>query len=200
MQAGDPDKPDKPENPEKPGRPADPRTRGRSGTSGHAPHSPNATHPHPHQGRAQGRELALLALCHLESYRAPERADALEIFWQHAPSEAGDDGAELRGWLKDDEVVAFARRLLVPALARAVEIDAAIEATSRTWRLARMDRVDRNLLRLVAVEMTDLSETPRAVIVAEAVRLASRYGSDRSAPFVNGVAEALAKRLRPGTR
>jgi len=201
MQAGDPDKPAKPESPAKPTRPADARTRGSSGTPGHSPNAHSSHAPHtPNQGRAQGRELALLALCHLESYRQPERSDALEIFWQHAPSEAGDEGAELRGWLKDDEVVAFARRLLTPALARSTEIDAAIEATSRTWRLARMDRVDRNLLRLVAVEMTDLSETPRAVIVAEAVRLASRYGSDRSAPFVNGVAEALAKRLRPGTR
>jgi transcription antitermination protein NusB len=151
-------------------------------------------------GRAQGRELALLALCHLESYREPERQTALEIFWTHAPSEAGDDGAELRSWLADAEIVGFARRLLTPALARAAEIDAAIEATSRSWRLARMDRVDRNLLRLVAVEMLELADTPRAVIVAEAVRLASRYGSDRSAPFVNGVAEALAKRLRPGAR
>lgn len=153
-----------------------------------------------HPGRAQGRELALLALCHLESYREPERARALEIFWLNVPSETGDDGAELRTWLADADAVAFARRLLTPALARAAEVDAAIEATSRSWRLARMDRVDRNLLRLVAVEMIDLSETPRAVIVSEAVRLASRYGSDRSAPFVNGVAEALAKRLRPAAK
>ena len=88
-------------------------------------------------------------------------------------------------------------RLLAAALERGPEIDAAIEATSRSWRLARMDRVDRNLLRLVGVEMLAIEDTPRAVIVAEAVRLAARYGSDRSAPFVNGVAEALAKRLRP---
>lgn len=150
--------------------------------------------------RAGGRELALLALCHLESYREPERAQALEIFWNHAPSETGDDGAELRAWLADPTITGFARRLLAPALARAAEVDAAIEATSRTWRLARMDRVDRNLLRLVGAEMLALPDTPRAVIVAEAVRLASRYGSDRSAPFVNGVAEALAKRLRPGSK
>lgn len=149
-------------------------------------------------GRAEGRELALLALCHLESYREPERGQALDIFWTHAPSEAGDDGAELRSWLADPEATAFARRLLAVALERGPEIDAAIEATSRSWRLARMDRVDRNLLRLVGVEMLAIEDTPRAVIVAEAVRLAARYGSDRSAPFVNGVAEALAKRLRPG--
>ncbi len=142
-------------------------------------------------------KLALLALCHLESYREPERAQALDIFWTHAPSEAGDDGAELRSWLRDPEATAFARRLLAAALERGPEIDAAIEATSRSWRLARMDRVDRNLLRLVGVEMLAIEDTPRAVIVAEAVRLAARYGSDRSAPFVNGVAEALAKRLRP---
>lgn len=149
-------------------------------------------------GRAHGRELALLALCHLESYRGPERERALEIFWQNVPSEAGDDGAELRTWLGDPEALGFARRLLDPVLARSAEIDAAIEATSRSWRLARMDRVDRNLLRLVVAELGDFPETPRPVIVAEAVRLASRYGSERSAPFVNGVAEALGKRLRPG--
>ena len=148
-------------------------------------------------GRAHGRELALLALCHLESYREDERAEALEIFWAHAPSEAGDDGAELRSWFADPEALSFARRLLEPVLTRRAEVDAAIEETSRSWRLARMDRVDRNILRLVVAELGDLSETPRAVIVAESVRLASRYGSERSAPFVNGVAEALGKRLRP---
>ena len=151
-------------------------------------------------GRAHGRELALLALCHLESYRDDERARALEIFWNHAPSEAGDDGAEIRSWLADPEALGFARRLLEPVLGRPTEVDAAIEATSRSWRLARMDRVDRNILRLVVAELGDLSETPRAVIVAESVRLASRYGSERSAPFVNGVAEALGKRLRPTSK
>lgn len=149
---------------------------------------------HPH--RAHGRELALLALCHLESYRAEERRRALEIFWAHAPAETDAAGAELRGWLADPKAVEFAGRLLGVAGERAAELDEAIEATSRSWRLARMDRVDRNVLRLVAAESLGLSETPRAVIVAEAVRLASRYGSERSAPFVNGVAQALATRLR----
>ena len=149
---------------------------------------------HPH--RAHGRELALLALCHLESYRNEERARALEIFWSHAPAEAGEAGAEVRAWLAEPRAVEFARRLLALASERAAEVDAAIEATSRSWRLARMDRVDRNVLRLVAVEGLGLSETPRAVIVAEAVRLASRYGSERSATFVNGVAQALIAKLR----
>jgi N utilization substance protein B len=163
------------------------------------------------QSRAHGRELALLALCHLESYRPDERPKALEIFWTHAPAEAGDAGTDLRAWLADADAVGFARDLLAPILARGPELDAILEATSRSWRVARMDRVDRNVLRLVAAELSprpgpsagepapaaDLSETPRGVVLAEAVRLASRYGSERSAAFVNGVAEALARKLRP---
>lgn len=153
---------------------------------------------HPH--RAHGRELALLALCHLESYRPDERTRALEIFWSHAPAEKDEVGAEMRAWLADAKAVEFARKLLALATERGAEVDAAIEATSRSWRLARMDRVDRNVLRLVAVESLGLSETPRAVIVAEAVRLASRYGSERSAPFVNGVAQALLAKIRGESR
>lgn len=157
---------------------------------------PEARPRHPH--RAHGRELALLALCHLESYRPEERARALEIFWAHPPSEADEGGAEVRAWLGDREAVAFARQLLALALDRGAEVDAAIEATSRSWRLARMDRVDRNVLRLVAAESMGSGDAPRAVIVSEAVRLASRYGSERSAPFVNGVAQGLVQRLRGG--
>ena len=157
---------------------------------------PRSRHPH----RAHGRELALLALCHLESYRGDERARALELFWSHAPAEAGEGGQELRTWLADPRAVEFARKLLAVGSERAAEIDAAIEATSRSWRLARMDRVDRNALRLVGAESLGLADTPRAVIVSEAVRLAARYGSERSAPFVNGVAQALAARLRGEVR
>ncbi|MFY0530863.1 transcription antitermination protein NusB [Nannocystis pusilla] len=102
--------------------------------------------------------------------------------------------------MADPKVVEFARRLLTVSSERAAEIDGAIEATSRSWRLARMDRVDRNVLRLVGAESLGLSETPRAVIVSEAVRLAARYGSERSAPFVNGVAQALAGKLRGDSR
>lgn len=149
-----------------------------------------------HPDRAAGRELALLALCHLESYRGDERPRALEIFWSHPPTGSEEGSEELRAMFADAKAVEFARRMLAVVGERAAEIDAAIEATSRSWRLARMDRVDRNVLRLVAAESLGLSETPRPVVVSEAVRLASRYGSERSAPFVNGLAQALAAKLR----
>lgn len=156
--------------------------------------------------RGDGRELALLALCHLESYAPDERAEALTIFWENPPG-AGQEGEggpgeapPIAAWIAQAPVHAFAERLVQAVIDDAATIDETIESTSRSWRIARMDRVDRNILRLVVVELGTVSDTPRGVILAEAVRLASRYGSERSAPFVNGLAESLARRLRPEAR
>lgn len=148
----------------------------------------------PRSDRARGRELALLALCHLESYRSEERADALELLWQSPPE---DPASELGALIAAAPVRAFADRLLAHLTPRLEELDDAIESISLTWRLERMDRIDRNVMRLAAAELANDPETPRAVVLAEAVRLAARYGSERSARFVNGLVEALAQRLRP---
>jgi N utilization substance protein B len=152
--------------------------------------------------RAHGRELALWILCHLESHPAPARPAALELFWSEPPAIDPEDrfltpplAEELRSLLTDDAVRRFAIRLVEAWLDRADHWDALIEEQSQRWRLARMDQVDRNVLRLAAIELA-VDSTPRAVVVAEAVRIAARYGSERSPAFVNGVAEALAKRLR----
>jgi N utilization substance protein B len=148
----------------------------------------------PRSDRARGRELALLALCHLESYSSEERTEALELLWDSPPHDPDSDLAAL---IAAAPVRAFADRLLGHLTRRLEELDETIETVSRTWRLERMDRIDRNVMRLAAAELAHDPETPRAVVLAEAVRLAARYGSDRSARFVNGLVEALAQRLRP---
>jgi N utilization substance protein B len=152
--------------------------------------------------RARGRELALWILCHLESHSADARPAALALFWSEPPAIDPDDrfltpalADELHTLLADEAVRRFATRLVDAWLARVDHWDALIEEQSQRWRLARMDQVDRNVLRLAALEL-GVEATPRPVVVAEAVRLAARYGSERSPAFVNGVAEALAKRLR----
>jgi N utilization substance protein B len=156
--------------------------------------------PNRASNRGRGRELGLWILCHLESYPGAEH-EAVELFWREPPViEPGDSffdaGAEeLASLLVDANARRFARRLIDTYLAHAQTIDARIEGVSARWRMARMDRVDRNLLRIAAVELAHES-TPRNVVVAEAVRLAARYGSERSVAFVNGLAEALARELR----
>jgi len=71
-------------------------------------------------------------------------------------------------------------------------IDEHIRAASEHWRLERMARVDRNVLRIGVFELLERPEVPRAVIIDEAVELAKRYGTEDSGKFVNGVLDRIA--------
>lgn len=79
------------------------------------------------------------------------------------------------------------------------ELDRLIESVSEHWSVARMPVIDRNVLRIGAHELRRDPTTPTAVIVAEAVRLAHTYSTEKSPAFVNGVLAALAKAIRDGS-
>jgi hypothetical protein len=70
-----------------------------------------------------------------------------------------------------------------------------IVAGSRNWRLERMARVDRNILRLAVGELVHAPATPVRVVINEAVELAKRFGTAESPAFVNGVLDRIASNL-----
>lgn len=72
------------------------------------------------------------------------------------------------------------------------DLDAAIGAVSAGWRVERMPPIDRNILRIALWELRNRPDTPVAVIISEAVRLAKLYSTERSGGFVNGVLARLA--------
>jgi len=74
------------------------------------------------------------------------------------------------------------------------EIDGDLAEVTANWRLERLAVVDRCILRLAGAELLQ-GTTPPRVVIQEAVHLAERYGSVRSAKFVNGVLDALARRM-----
>ena len=76
------------------------------------------------------------------------------------------------------------------------DVDEVIRSVSQHWRLERMTRVDRNILRLATYELMRVADVPRRVTLNEAVELAKRYGSEGSAGFVNGVLDRIAEDLR----
>ncbi len=86
--------------------------------------------------------------------------------------------------------------LLTAVEERQAEIDELINSAAIGWDLARMAVVDRNVLRLAVAELLGSSEVPTAVILNEAVELASGYSTDDSGRFVNGVLSTLATRIR----
>ncbi len=74
------------------------------------------------------------------------------------------------------------------------EIDRQLADVTTNWRLERLGVIERCVLRLGAAELLG-GETPPRVVIQEAVRLAERYGTTQSARFVNGVLDALARRM-----
>jgi transcription antitermination protein NusB len=89
----------------------------------------------------------------------------------------------------------FAIELVRGCAAALEEIDAKIREVSKHWRLERMARVDRNILRLATYELLKRPEVPRRVTLNEAVELAKRFGDENSPAFVNGVLDRIASDL-----
>ena len=80
--------------------------------------------------------------------------------------------------------------------ARGSEIDGMVDGAAIDWDIERMAVVDRNVLRVAVAELLERPEVPTAVILNEAVELASAYSTDDSGRFVNGVLATLADRIR----
>lgn len=89
-----------------------------------------------------------------------------------------------------------AERLCEGVAGRLDELDEMIEQVSEHWSVSRMPLIDRNILRIALFELREEPATPTGVIVAEAVRLAQTYSTERSGPFVNGVLATLARAVR----
>jgi N utilization substance protein B len=94
------------------------------------------------------------------------------------------------------EARALAERLARGAQAKAEALDAEIAEAATNWRLERIAPIDRTILRLGAYELADEAATPAAVVIDEAVELAKRFGDEGSPAFVNGLLDAIRKKLR----
>jgi len=103
-------------------------------------------------------------------------------FW----AEHGTASAEVRG---------FAEDLFRVATDRVGEIDALIVKHAEHWRMERMAAVDRNLLRAAVAELLAFPETPRAVVINEALEIARKFSTPESVHFVNGVLDSVGKEL-----
>jgi len=89
---------------------------------------------------------------------------------------------------------AFAEKLLRGVVEELPEVDERIARHAEHWKIPRMPAVDRNILRLAVYEMLR-TDTPPAVIIAEALELARRFAGEESVHFVNGVLDAVRREL-----
>ncbi len=90
----------------------------------------------------------------------------------------------------------FSRQLVLGIYQKKQDIDRLIVRSSTNWRLERMSRVDRNILRLGVFEILYLKEIPPKVTIDEAVELGKKYGTEESAAFINGVLDNIYNQLK----
>lgn len=134
--------------------------------------------------RSRARERALQALYQVDLAGA-DPLDALANAWK-----SEDEGA-------DAEALEFSEGLVRGVCTNRSDIDRHIDGTSHHWRVERMAKVDRNILRLAVYELTHHAETPRKVVLNEAIELAKKFGSEESSAFINGILDKIAAALRP---
>lgn len=128
--------------------------------------------------RRRAREAAVQMLYQID-LAADDVERAIELYFQHL-GPGGDDATEL------------ASELVRGCAAHLQAIDDRIREASKHWRLERMARVDRNILRLAIYELLQRPDVPRRVTLNEAVELAKRYGDENSPAFVNGLLDRIA--------
>jgi N utilization substance protein B len=130
--------------------------------------------------------------------RRSGRAYALQLLYARDNDAAADLSDAVGAWASEfeleieSEAQDFAKDLVGKATANATKIDELIATSSKNWRLERMSRVDRNILRLGATELLASPDVPVKVVINEAVELAKRFGTAESSAFVNGVLDRIA--------
>lgn len=144
--------------------------------------------------RRRAREVAFQALFQAERGGAPllETWADLRLDLAAEVDEGGEPAGADPGERFGPGDLAFAERLVASLSVGKDAIDEDLRALVQGWTFGQMAQTDLNVLRLALAEMR-LAETPPAVAVEMAVRLAKRFGGEDSGRFVNGV---LAKALR----
>lgn len=141
--------------------------------------------------RRRSRELALQFLYQFDTLSetspgaegtapgGPSLDEELELFWE-------GHGDRVQGEMRD-----FASTLIRGTCANLAHIDGIITGYSENWRLSRMSKIDRNILRLALYELVYLSGIPPAVTINEAVELGKRFGTEESGSFINGILDKI---------
>jgi N utilization substance protein B len=163
--------------------------------------------------RRRGREIALQVLYQADTQPQLTAEEALRLHASHFGRPTVDEPLEAVTMtsvepvevLTDEEAArarSLAERIVRGVIGDRQEVDNLLQSASRNWRLERMARVDRNLLRLGAWELLRAPEVPAKVAINEAIEIAKRFGTAESPAFVNGILDRCLDELgrKPETK
>ena len=75
------------------------------------------------------------------------------------------------------------------------QCDELIVASIIKWQLSRLSAVDKSILRLAVYQLKFCPDIPPRVVINEAIELAKKFSTDKSPAFVNGVLDAVLRKL-----
>jgi len=76
------------------------------------------------------------------------------------------------------------------------QCDELIASSTIKWQLSRLSPVDKSILRLAVYQLKFSPDMPGKVVINEAIELAKKFSTDKSPAFINGVLDAVLKKLR----
>ena len=128
----------------------------------------------------QARVLALLSL-YADDVRSESAAGTMEWLCAENPATTSTRRA--------------AESMVAGITAEGSGVDEIIGRYAPALPVRLLSIVDRNILRVAIYELLNRDHIPRNVVINEAVELASMFGSESSARFVNGVLGSVAHDL-----
>ncbi|PKL49651.1 MAG: transcription antitermination factor NusB [Planctomycetes bacterium HGW-Planctomycetes-1] len=131
--------------------------------------------------RTRARELAMQVLCQMD-VQGDAALDMLGIFL----AENTDEPA----------IREMAEKWTKGAWQVVADCDSLIAEAAVKWELSRLNQVDRSILRLGAYQLKYCPDIPAKVVINEAIELAKKFSAGSSSGFVNGVLDAIYRKLR----
>lgn len=134
--------------------------------------------------RSRARELVMQAACQLDVQGVVAFETLGRFFAENA----------------DDRIVRKLAEKWTQGLWKNIaECDNLISQAAAKWELSRLNQVDRNILRLGTYQLKYCPEIPAKVVINEAIELAKKFSAESSPGFVNGVLDAIYKKLKAET-
>ena len=127
--------------------------------------------------------------------RRTAREKALQALFQMDMNEM-DPVEALQNVLEEEQSDSYLESLVNGVYDNKEEIDKIIQDHLKHWKIERLARVDRNIIRVAIYELLyNKDEVPHNIVLNEAVEISKRFGDEKSSKFVNGVLSKIVDTL-----
>ncbi len=138
--------------------------------------------------RRKGRILAFQVLYGI-SFVPPHGGWTCERIYNQSPAVARET---------DEDLILYARELLLSIWNKLDELDEIITKYSKHWKIERIAKAELAILRLSVYELLYKADIPLKVGINEGIELAKKFGDENSRNFINGILDAVARDVDSG--